>query len=295
MPSPPGSAEPRGALAGRTVVVSGGSAGIGLAIARGCAREGATLVIVARKQKDLADALGGLRELSDSGHRSYALDVADREAVRGFRDWLQRERLHPNGLVNCAGAFGPIGKTTELDMGAFAQALEVNLLGSVYLCQAVVPLFDASVRGKIINCGGGGATFPFPNYSAYAVSKVALVRFSENLALELAGDAVEVNCIAPGFVVTRLHEQTMAAGADRAGAFFTKTRDGIASGGVSAEKSAELAVFLLSKESDGISGKYISAAWDAWREPAFQERLRREPDFATLRRIDEQAYRKADA
>jgi 3-oxoacyl-[acyl-carrier protein] reductase len=283
-----------GALSGRSVVVTGGSSGIGLAIARRCAQEGAAAVIVARRVGDLEEALRGLRELSDGDHRCYALDVADREAVAAFARRLRDEGVRPSGLVNCAGGFGPIGKTTELDMAEFGRAIEVNLLGSVYMCRALAPLFPKPGRGKIVNCGGGGATFPFPNYSAYAVSKAALVRFSENLAQELAEDATDVNCIAPGFVVTRLHEQTFAAGAGRAGAFFSKTQSGIESGGVPAEKSAELAAFLLSAASDGISGKYISAAWDPGGEPDFQERLRREPDFATLRRIDAQTYRKAD-
>jgi 3-oxoacyl-[acyl-carrier protein] reductase len=283
-----------GPLSGRSVVVTGGSSGIGLAIARRAAQDGAAVVIVARKAHDLEEALRGLRELSERSHRSYELDVADREAVAAFARWLRDADEAPAGLVNCAGGFGPIGKTTELDMAEFCRAIEVNLLGSVYMCRAVAPLFAKQARAKIVNCGGGGATFPFPNYSAYAVSKAALVRFSENLAQELAADAVDVNCIAPGFVVTRLHEQTLAAGATRAGAFWSKTQSGIESGGVSAEKSGELAAFLLSQASDGISGKYISAAWDPWREPAFQERLRAEPDFATLRRIDAQSYRKAD-
>lgn len=284
-----------GLLSGRTVVVTGGSAGIGYAIARRCVQDGATLVIAARKAKQLEESLRGLRELSGGNHRSYSLNIADLEAVQAFARWLQKQDLRPAGLVNCAGSFGPIGKTTELDMAEFTHAMQVNFLGTVYMCHAVARLFDKAGRAKIVNCGGGGATFPFPNYSAYAVSKVALVRFTENLAQELAADAIDVNCIAPGFVVTRLHEQTMAAGAERAGAFFSKTRTGIASGGVAAEESAELTAFLLSQESDGISGRYISAAWDPWRDSGFQERLRREEDFATLRRIDGQSYRKSDA
>jgi 3-oxoacyl-[acyl-carrier protein] reductase len=157
------------------------------------------------------------------------------------------------------------------------------------------PLMRSTGRRKIINCAGGGGTFPFPQYSAYATSKAAIVRFTENLAVELTEDEIDVNCIAPGFVVTRLHEQTMAAGAEKAGAFFGQTQKQMASGGVPAERSAELATFLLSGDSDGISGKYISAPWDAWRDAAFQARLRSDKDFGTLRRIDDQQFaRKAD-
>jgi 3-oxoacyl-[acyl-carrier protein] reductase len=158
------------------------------------------------------------------------------------------------------------------------------------MCHAVGRRIRTSGRGKIVNCAGGGGTFPFPHYSAYATSKAAIVRFTENLAIELAADRIDVNCIAPGFVVTRLHEQTFVAGPGMAGAFYELTRKQIASGGVPAERSAELTAFLLSSDSDGISGKYISAPWDPWREPDFQTRLSTDKDFGTLRRIDDQQF-----
>jgi 3-oxoacyl-[acyl-carrier protein] reductase len=278
-------------LAGATVVVTGGSVGIGHAIAARCAAEGAAVVIVARDRRNLDQALDALRAASERPHRCYPLDVGEPGAVAEFGRWLLDEGLQPTGLVNCAGINGPIGKTTEVDMRAFGDTLRVNLLGSVSMCHALRPFLERRSLRKIVNCGGGGSTFPFPNYSAYAVTKVALVRLTENLALELAPDGCEVNCIAPGFVLTRLHEQTLAAGPDKVGqAHFDKVQRELAKGGVPAGKSAELTTFLLSAESDGITGKYLSAAWDPWQDPAFQERLRNDQDFATLRRIDDHSY-----
>jgi NAD(P)-dependent dehydrogenase (short-subunit alcohol dehydrogenase family) len=274
----------------RTVVVSGGSSGIGLAIAEACAREGATLVVVARGSGPLADSLARLRSLSGKDHRSFRMDVGRLQEVQDFAGWLEREGVAPDALVNCAGSLGAIGKTTSVDMLEFSETIQTNLLGTVYMCRSLAPLFAGGPRPKIVNCSGGGGTFPFPNYSAYAVSKAAVVRFTENLALELAEDGVDVNCIAPGFVATRLHERTMAAGPERAGAFFQQTREKIAAGAVPAEKSAELTVFLLSRAADGISGKYVSAPWDPWRSPEFQRRLRSDKDFGTLRRIDDQQF-----
>ena len=117
------------------------------------------------------------------------------------------------------------------------------------------------------------------------------MRFTENLALELAGDSVEVNCVAPGFVITRLHQQTLDAGSEAAGRdFLETTRKQIESGGVSPEKAAELTVFLLSEKSNGITGKFISAPWDPWSEQEFQSLLRTDKDIATLRRIDRKTF-----
>lgn len=277
-------------LDSKTIVITGGSTGIGYAIAHACVDAGATVILIARGREALDNALADLKALANRDHRLYAMDVGDLQAVEDFAAWLRQHEIAPTGLVNCAGIFGAIGKTTTVDMRDFTAAIQINLLGSVYMCRAVGPLMRSNTRGKIINCAGGGGTFPFPNYSAYATSKAAIVRFTENLAVELAEDAIDVNCIAPGFVATRLHEQTFAAGADKAGAFFSQTQKQIASGGVPAERSAELATFLLSSDSDGISGRYISAPWDPWRDSDFQARLRTDKDFGTLRRIDDQQF-----
>jgi 3-oxoacyl-[acyl-carrier protein] reductase len=140
-------------------------------------------------------------------------------------------------------------------------------------------------RKKIVNYSGGGAASPFPNYSAYATSKIALVRYTENIALELAAESIDINCIAPGFVITRLHRQTLAAGSEAAGAsFYEGTKKQMESGGVPPEKAADLTAFLLSDESDGITGKFISAPWDPWDSLEFQGRLRSDKDFCTIRR-----------
>jgi 3-oxoacyl-[acyl-carrier protein] reductase len=182
--------------------------------------------------------------------------------------------------------YGPIGPTEAVDPTEFAATVQVNLLGTFHVCHFLIPLLKKAHRGKIVNFSGGGAAGPFPNYSAYATTKAAVVRLTENMALELQDCAIDVNAVAPGFVVTRLHQQTLEAG-DRAGeTFLQKTKDQIAQGGVPAEVPAELTVFLLSSASDGISGKFISAPWDPWAEEDFQAELRRNPDCAVLRRID---------
>ena len=97
--------------------------------------------------------------------------------------------------------------------------------------------------------------------------------------------------MAPGFVVTRLHQQTLNAGKEIAGdAFFQATQKQIENGGVPPEKAADLTCFLLSSKSDGISGKFISAQWDPWYTDEFQKLLREDKDIVTLRRIDNKSF-----
>jgi len=278
-------------LNSKTIVITGGSMGIGLAVAKKCVEEGATIIITARNKKDLDAALLELKLISAKNHNSYSLDVSNLEQVYSFANWCKTNYTAISGIVNCAGVYGPIGRTTNVNMKEFAEAIQINFLGTVYMCHALAPLLNSTGRKKIVNYSGGGAASSFPNYSAYATSKIAIVRFTENLALELADDEFDINCVAPGFVITRLHQQTLDAGINKVGPnFYEGTRKQIDSGGVPPEKAADLTAFLLSTKSDGITGKFISAPWDSWQNEEFQKLLRTDKDFATLRRIDNKTF-----
>lgn len=272
-------------LEGKNILITGASMGIGLAVAEACAAQGASLILVSRHEADLAKVIEMLRGNGQT-HTYRCVDVGSADAVEKMAVSLTERLESLDGVVNCAGVYGPIGSTDIVDVGEFATTIQINLLGTFYVCHYLLPLLKKASRGKIVNYSGGGAAGPFPNYCAYSVSKVGIVRLTENMALELKADGIDVNSVAPGFVVTRLHEQTLEAGAKAGEAFLQKTKEQIASGGVSADIAAKLTVFLLSPESDGITGKFISAPWDFWQDKAFQDRLRKEPDFAALRRID---------
>ncbi len=280
-----------GQLDSRTIVITGGSLGIGYAIAEKCVREGADVIIAARNDGDLSNALDKLKEISGKEHWSYSLDVAELQEVREFANWCESEKFELTGLVNCAGIYGPIGKTSDSMMEDFAYTIRVNFLGTVQMCSVFAPLMKADIKKKIVNLSGGGAASPFPHYSAHATGKIAIVRFTENLALELLDEGIDVNSVAPGFVITRLHQETIEAGKGSAGEqFYENTKKQMESGGVPPEKAADLCSFLLSSESDGISGKFLSAPWDPWREEEFQNALRNDSDLATLRRIDNKFF-----
>ena len=236
-----------------------------------------------------------IKSISEKNHIAYSLDVGDLKAVKVFAEWIKNEGLVVNGLVNCAGIYGPIGKTPNIDMENFTQAIKINFLGTVYMCSVFSPLLVSNTNKKIVNYSGGGAASPFPNYSAYASSKAAIVRFTENLSRELDDDGFDINCIAPGFVITRLHQETVGAGAEIAGpGFYENTKKQIEEGGVPPEIAAELTIFLLSEDADGITGKFLSAPWDSWQDKTFQEKLREDNDLATLRRIDDKYFKKTD-
>jgi len=265
-------------------LVTGGSLGIGRAVASELARRGWIVTIVARGQTDLDAALA---QLPGAGHRALALDVADEAAWGAAASDLGRL----DGLVCAAGVLGPIGRIGGYAPADFESTLRINVLGTLLAVHSCLPALRRSDAGAIVTFSGGGATAPLPRFDAYAASKAAVVRLTENLAATLAEENLRINSVAPGFVVTRMHDQTLAAGPEVAGeAYFQKTGQQVAAGGVPPEAAAELTAFLLSAESSPVTGKLLSAQWDPWRDPQFQARLASERDLATLRRVDDQFF-----
>lgn len=275
-------------LNGRVAIVTGASQGLGLAIARAYVSAGAKVAICGRDEVALSVARRELEDLAGCEKRvmGETVDVAKEEEVRPFVDRAIAEFGLIDILVNNAGIYGPLGAIEDIDWPAWVRAIEVNLLGSVLLCRAVVPHFKQNGRGKIIQLSGGGATNPLPRISAYAASKAAVVRFAETLAEEVREFGIDVNSIAPGALNTRLLDQVLSAKPSGVGEdFYERSLKQKESGGAGLDRGAELALFLASESSNGITGKLISAVWDPYKEfPQHLEEMAK-TDVYTLRRI----------
>src|ERR1019366_4383928 len=168
---------------------------------------------------------------------------------------------------NNAGIYGPIGPTDEISLNEWTQAWQVNVTGTLLVCQHAIRAMKRLQAGKIITISGGGATNPMPRFAAYAATKAAIVRLTETLAEEYRADNIDVNAVAPGALRTRLTDQVLAAGPEKAGAdFFAKNKKWSDEGAVDPRLGAALCVYLASAESDGLTGKLISAQWDPWRD-----------------------------
>jgi NAD(P)-dependent dehydrogenase (short-subunit alcohol dehydrogenase family) len=275
-------------LQGRAALITGASQGLGRQIAESYLREGASVVICARDGSLLERARAELAPLVAPGARLIATpcDVSKPDAVDALVGSALRALPELDIVVNNAGVYGPKGPIEDNDWGEWVRAIEIDLFGAVLLCRAIVPHLKQRGYGKIVQLSGGGATNPLPRLSAYAAAKAAVVRFCESLALELAPHKIDVNCIAPGALNTRMLEEVLAAGPEVVGeAFYTKSLEQKASGGAGLERGAALAVFLGARDSDGITGRLISAQWDPWQDlPARAQELATS-DIYTLRRI----------
>ena len=258
-------------LTGRNAIITGACQGLGLLIARAYVEAGASVAICARDESSLDAAAGELRSVARESQRIVArrADVAEEADVAAFAEFALRELGRIDILVNNAGIYGPLGAIEEVDWAAWVRAIEINLMGSVLFCRALLPHFKQNRSGKIIQLSGGGATNPLPRISAYAASKAAIVRFAETLAEEVREWGIDVNSIAPGALNTRLLDEVLTAGPDRVGEnFYNRSMKQKESGGAGLQKGTELALFLASTASDGVTGRLISAVWDP--SPSFR-------------------------
>jgi NAD(P)-dependent dehydrogenase (short-subunit alcohol dehydrogenase family) len=273
-------------IKGRTAIVTGGNQGLGKAIAKAYVEAGANVVLCARGAELLAETARELEKLQGGKVSWRRADVSRDEDVRKVIEHTLNEFGHFEVLVNNAGVYGPKGAIDDVAWDEWVDALLINIAGSVNFARRVVPHFKERRYGKIIQLSGGGATNPLPRISAYATAKAAVVRFAETLALEVRDFNIDVNSIAPGALNTRLLDEVLDAGPDKVGAdFFARAKRQQAQGGTPLDVPARLAVFLGSADSDGITGKLISAVWDDW--PAFPQHLEElsKSDVYTLRRI----------
>ncbi len=279
-------------------LITGGSQGLGKVIAEHFLREGANVVLCARSEKDLSVTRAELAQKFPSQKiAAKTCDVADETQVGALIAFALKELGSLDALVLNAGIYGPMGPTESVSITEWRRAIDINLFGVLLPCRAVIPHLKSGKRNaesgkqngankKIIVLSGGGATNPLPNISSYAASKAAVVRLGETLAEELRPFHVDVNMIAPGALATRLVDEVLAAGPEKVGAaFFEKNKGWKAKGAVPLELGANLAVYLASAESDGITGKLISAQWDPWKDLQQHRDELAKSDVYCLRRI----------
>lgn len=189
----------------QVVLVSGGSRGIGRAIAAGFASRGASVIITGRKGKSLGAIASDLSELG-SPVRGIACDVADTEQIESLVDEVIQEYGRIDTLINVAGV-NRRKPALDITLEDYDFVLDVNLKGAFFLSQTVGRHMIERARGSQINIASLNSDRPLKDVAPYAMSKAAIAHMTRSLALEWGPLGVRVNALAPGFILTDLTRQ----------------------------------------------------------------------------------------
>lgn len=223
-------------MAKQTVVVTGGTGGIGAGVARVLHAVGYHVIAASMSETEIA-AYDGPDEVE-----TYILDVTKDEEVKALFEGL--ETLH--GLVNCAGI---LRRLDEYDIEVFQQVLDVNLTGTMRCCLAAQPLL-AEANGAIVNIASMLSTFGGPLVPAYSASKGGVVQLTKALAVRWAEHGIRVNAVAPGWIETEM-TQGLRDTPEREAGIMARTplkRWG------QAEEVGALVKWLLSTEASFVTG-----------------------------------------
>ena len=270
----------------KVALITGSSRGLGEFLAKRFWDAGYNLCLIARSVVGLEPVVATLPAKKEQQVISLVCDLGDPDQVAELSVKVRGCFSHLDVLINNAAIHGPIGPMWENDLSLWQKAMQIDLLSPVFLCHSFIPWMQQTGGGSIINLSGGGATGPRPNFSAYGTAKAGLVRFSETLAEETKLFGVRVNCIAPGAMKTALLGEILENGSGATGEReFALANKVFAEGGALMENVADLALFLASDASKGITGKLISAVWDDWEHWPEHVGDLSSSDVYTLRRI----------
>ncbi len=223
-------------LRGKVVLITGGSRGLGLVLARECAKQGAMIALCARDEGELRRAQQDLKKRSASVF-TFSCDVTDAQQVRQMIDQANQHFGRIDVLINNAGSIqvGPMEVMTPKD---YEDAMRIHFWAPLHTTLAVLPQMRARHAGRIVNISSIGGKIAAPHLLPYSASKFALVGFSEGLRSELLKDGIYVTTVCPGL---------MRTGSPRNAMFKSQHR-------------AEHAWFAISDATPGISISAQSAA-----------------------------------
>ena len=273
-------------LKDKVAIVTGGSRGIGEAIAERFAEEGCNLILASRTNSELEKTAESIKKRFAVNVSHCQTDIGNEDEIKSMVQHTIAEFGKINILVNNAAIIGPMGEISQIDGKEFFDTLKNNIGGTVFCTKAVIPYMKSQGQGSIINLSGGGGLSPLPYYDAYSASKAVIVRLTENFALELEKFNINVTAISPGAVNTKMFDEQLEADKNSIGdRNWTDLQNRLASGGDPIEKAPELALFIASKNRKEFNGKAISAIWDDWGKISNQKEKIIDTDIFQMRRI----------
>jgi NAD(P)-dependent dehydrogenase (short-subunit alcohol dehydrogenase family) len=274
---------------GHVALVTGGSRGLGRVYVQKLAEAGAKVVILARGREQLDGTVDIVRSAGGDAE-GMPMNVTDPVSVAAAFAEVQARHGRIDLLVNNAGNMGPLGSTWELDPELWWSTLEIHLLGSLLCFNEAMARMVKQGHGRIINLVSNGGAYRWPTASAYSVAKAALIKFTENVAVEAKGSGVSLFAFHPGLVLETGIAKDMLATAPPGSSpaavsglldWFESQRE---KGQIAdPQLGAEVLLRLASGQYDFLSGRYVSAFEDFPRLLDESEQVCRSNDAMMLR------------
>src|SRR4030095_7123470 len=245
----------------RIVLITGGSGGLGVALARAFSREGYRVVIAAR---DEAKLHAKAAEIASNGGQILSLpcDVTDREQVNSLEETIAKRWGTVQILINNAGVARAV-KFTDMPDGLWDETLKVNLTGAYNCCKVFLPAMLNAGWGRIINIASTTAKVGYSHVTAYTASKHGLLGFTRSFALESAAHGVSVNAICPGYIDDERTRENAALMARKTGKSAQEILQLFAASApqnrlISPAEVASLALLIASEKLAGMTGQAIN-------------------------------------
>ena len=253
-------------LQGKNIIVTGATGGLGSSLVIRLWELNANLFLISKtREKLLRTALRLKTTAIDKKYYIADCDFTDLNSVNNIgNEIIEFTQGNIYALINNAAVQNPSGRAWEVNWEDVENNLKINLFSPMMLMRIVIPFMIKNNYGKIINLSGGGATNTRPFFSSYAISKTSLVRYSEILADELRDFNIQVNCVAPGNMNTGMTIETLCTPGINEKEFNTAKETSSKDKEVTKYDAIQLIEFLLSEESNNVSGLLISAVWDDW-------------------------------
>lgn len=266
-------------LIGQVAVVTGGSRGIGRAIALALAAEGASVAVVARSEEQLAETTMLIREM---GGEAIAIvgDVSDRQAVVQMAEQVVQQLGPVDILVNNAGRHYALGPLWLVDPDEWLKDVEGNLFSTFLCMHAIMPGMIERRQGRIINISSGAGNLPRPHSTAYTSSKAAVTRLTESAAISARPYDISIFAIHPGSVRTAMADYLVNS--EEANKWVPEFRTIYDETEIPAERVGELVVFLASGKADSLTGRFLNV-YDDIQELVRQAEAIQQQDLYTLR------------
>jgi NAD(P)-dependent dehydrogenase (short-subunit alcohol dehydrogenase family) len=265
----------------KTAVIAGISSDIGLALASRWRGRGWQVMGTFRTRSD------AVTSLERQGVRLVACDFASRESVRAAGHWLAEMQQGWDVLVLGAATMQPIGAFADSDFDAWATSIEINFINQLSLLHALLGTRRIGSQPSVLMFAGGGTNSAPVNYSAYTLSKIALVKACELLDAELPDCRFVI--LGPGWVQTKIHNETLRAGV-RAGSALDATKSRLSTGDfVQMSDVLDCCDWLVGASRDVVGGRNFSVAHDPWATTEIEAALASDKNLYKLRRAGNDA------